>query len=319
MNSPNFPCLRIDMFDQFSDLFTNVEKIGQEVNLGQNSFFLGGISCEFEGKSLFGSSLAGTQEEASAKASFELLERWGLITHSSANFPDYELSFEGDCRLSLSNGAAFHSSSKQAKESAESEFWEREVFLRSWYGGLPPQQISTDHSDPMVIGLKTQGLEVRTYSFSCFQKHFVFLTIAFKDWKNPPVYVGFGSHKDLALARRKSVQECTQRYVFLKDECFEEEIESFSPSSYYHQEYFMRKRGDELLKNWLDGINLQTVDLNFPELLDIKFDDLTPNPLKTKAYVYRAYSSKAIPLLFGRVDKLGGKKVPISLQIHPLA
>lgn len=247
-----------------------------------------GIAVKLEnGLEVFGSSSA-EDESALMLASFELLERYVILS----SFKQCELPNDRYKR-SLSSGVALHSDKAVAMNSAFLELVERNEILKSWYLNTPVVEVTEKAPYLGVRCLK--GYEVRAFEFSTDSRFSVVGVFAFPENQyKPPVY-GFGSDLYLQSSLKKAEKEFWTRFGFIGDEIVSDDP-SFSATPGYHQDFYLNPKNIHYLKEWLMG-GSKTACRRF-SLSDVSFEVLNPETWND-LHVIKASCEEALQLFFG--------------------
>ncbi len=276
-------------------------------------------------------------ESIEARAYYELLERIALITADGRN-DTWPLSKDGqtwqsnqasqimafpkspcpeDFQFSLSNGCALGRDTLATCEKATFELVERDALLKSWYGESLPYFMPDLVRCPELTSIRSL-YEGRTYAFpsrAIATKHTAVIGVfLFPKESNLPLVYGFGAAFDVPSAHRKALDETWQRLGFLSMDPLPDQEIVFSPTSYYHQEIFLRPGADMLLQRWLSGDQVKTLR-GLSDPIDVQFIDLTPKDYGDLR-VIKALSSNALPLIFGRHPDYAHDPI---YAIHPIA
>ena len=269
-------------------------------------------------------------EETKHRSYFELLERVSILeAQKSSSFIAYnkKRTFQQEVSLEVafptsptpekwqyakSNGVALSSSFEEACDRAHLELIERDLILRSWYQQISPKKVELNSQ---LTPLKELG-QLEQFSFSTTTDHFVHGVFLFPESANKPFVYGMGAGFSPDVASSKASSEFIQRLGFLwEDEVLAEEPE-FSPTPFYHQEFYLHQNRAKTIKKWLNASSSKSLVPCQENKEDVLFVDLTPSFLKEGLFVVKALSQSRTPLTFGDCDELG---FPQGLLRHPIA
>ncbi len=289
--------------------------------------FLLGLLAENTSNFLVSGSAAGygSDETIIVRAYFELVERMVCFER----IPPHEAPAERspDWAYARSNGVAADINYQRACERAYEELVERDVILRSWYGDFSPQEVFDLDKN---FDLYSKEL-FKLFDFKIVQfvdgDFFVAACLAFSKNDKSFDIQGFGCARTQKQSKEKAFKECLQRLAFLMGETFVSEISdlSFSPTPFYHQEFFAHPQSREILVRWMNGDHkkfkgsLYLSRDNPKHTSQPSFEDLTPEHLKDKMVVVRAHHQEKIPVVFGRNYPYLKPEYHKIIPIHPIA
>lgn len=223
---------------------------------------------------------------------------------------------------SKSNGVAAHTNHLEAYRKALLEVVERDSILRSWLGYSKPRRSASlkewylkqlgNHYDFSLydISMRNEKNPAHVYGLFGFPKNEA----------NPLVY-GFGCDFKAFSAKNKAKTECLQRLFFLWGEDIPVEKPAFSPTPDFHQELYLWAGSKDCLTGWLKGQHVvdKREKSHYSKSLDLDtfgFIEITPPHLLGKATVVKAFSSQALPLIFGKYPPYIHKN---GTGLHPIA
>jgi hypothetical protein len=277
------------------------------------------------------------------RAYFELLERCAIVQALDSNrerFPSFLL--DGTETLATcvreafpcssapevrqyarSNGVAAHISCQSAVRSAIRESVERDVILRSWYGGVRPRSL-----DPWLAMLPTTwNID---YDFKAtllghdpiapFGQYVVMIAGLPKN-SEVPLVLGFGARENCEDALVAASTEAVQRLGFLWGEALPTEIPAFAPTPDFHLEMYLLPEAGLRIRRWIEGEHANQD--NFRDSSRVREEwrlvDLTPQALRGSIHVIKALSPLRLPLTFGQPpETLSGRWHP-EWSVHPIA
>lgn len=215
--------------------------------------------------------------------------------------------------LAKSNGVACALSWNQAVQSAKAELLERADIFASWFNGRKPLPIKTPTSD--VLNALAEGYNVSAYNFSAHDSEIITTGIfAIPKTDAVPLVFGLGAANDLGASLQKSLREFVQRLGFLWEEEIPSQTPEFSPTPYFHQEYFLYPGHREKITNWLAGKRpASATKVSLPNQTKILYVDITPVGM-TNFCIVKAVEGSSTPLYFGcrHMETLES-------DIHPIA
>lgn len=223
-------------------------------------------------------------------------------------------------QYSKSNGVALGLTFDDACFRAHRELFERSCILRSWFGHFKPLLVPMPpHFYPKSL---MEDYEILSFQFSKEPDDIVTGIFMVPRLPNIPLAYGFGAAPNLESSLEKSRRELDQRLGFLWGEELPSTCPEFSPTSYFHQEYFLQPQMSHSLKKWLLG-ERKAIPLHLPydqKNGSYSYVDITPDLVKDKIYVVRALHEHAMPLTFGVGHPwIKANNLPEDLKVHPIA
>ncbi len=219
--------------------------------------------------------------------------------------------------LAKSNGVACGRSWEEATQSAYCELIERHDVLASWFHGRKPTRITT----PSSFELDTLS---PTYSIACYsfsQDNAAVITtgiFALPKTDSAPLVFGLGAACDLNKSLQKSFREFIQRLGFLWGESIPDSLPEFSPTPYFHQEYYLYPGNRHKIEAWLAG--KRETNSSQPESssdTEIQYVNLFSSTAENASYcVVKALAHGFAPLFFGITENEAGHT---NDDIHPIA
>lgn len=260
----------------------------EEVSTHDGLMYVAGIAVELSnGLQIFGSSSA-SDETCLLLASYEVLERFALLTSNS----DVEVP-KNKFKYSISNGVALHTDEETAKSSAFLELLERNEILKSWYLNTPIKIVSSEAQYQGPTSL--HGYDIMAYDFSTIPGHHVIGVFAFPHDRNKAAMYGFGAGFNLADASKKAGKEFWTRMGFVGDEVTDSDPD-FSCTPDYHQDFYLNPKNTKYLIEWLTSPDKKPSDRYM--MKGISFTSLKPLDWK-ELKVFKASSEDCIRLFFG--------------------
>ena len=308
---------------------------------------LSGFIAQNKAKGISATGSAGElhdQVSANEKGYYELLERIGV--QQSYHYPqkrydvsDMEGSYPYDSltqeqifpestepekwKYSFSNGVALHTDFKTACKNALYERIERDLFLKVWYKEYPAALLSYDCSN--FIKKLNKYYDFKEVCFGAYQldeeKLYSVGIFGFpKTEKDMPFVYGLGADVGIQQSFEKAESEFIQRLGFLYGESADDELESFQPNAYSHQEYYLKKQNYFKIKKFIEeNMKSSSEKELLYRLPQTGFVSLTPEELlDSNYYLVKCVSNELMPLTFG-VEYPWADHHPESRNIHPIA
>jgi len=215
-------------------------------------------------------------------------------------------------RFALSNGTALHADRAEACRRAALELAERDRALRAWRGDARPepvappsdvvQELPLDGYDWRACRLPPAGANILDVPAE------VAMVVGFPRDPTLSLARGCGAGRSLDAALRRACNEALQGLAFLCDEVVPREEPAPAPSPLYHLDLYLWPGRHERLQRWLDGEHGATGRRAPDGQGELRYVDLTPEPLRGELWIIKALHAEAVPLTFGRApsDLAGG-------------
>lgn len=239
-----------------------------------------------------------------------------------------------------SNGVAIHTEPQLAKENAQNELIERDLFLCYFLTKTPMKII--DRPAPLDINfslleekLNKLGIEIKLGVSTCQEISMVTCITTGKE--DPWNVIGFGSSKNIEHASQKAILECLSNTVWRIDSEAKlspksrDEFESANNSPLHHRNLYMTSQND-LNLDWMFG-HQEALD-NPPQNYYVTFEELgSKNTLIQSAPIkaFRAVSNDIQSIFYGpttleninfdRLERFARKKLEnndINWEPHPI-
>lgn len=219
------------------------------------------------------------------------------------------------------NGVALHDSWHEACLTAAKELIERNLIMNSWLGITQHKIIALaerNRFSALNDLYETVHVDFGTQIAMNFDRalHVTGTFLFPKNLANPLVF-GFGSGTTADNALGKAMDEAAQRLGFLWGIEIPNQLPDFSPSSAFHQDYFLMPQNHALIRNWLNGAHAKTQGSLAPPIA-FDFVDLTPANTPIDMKLVRAISRSVAPLTFGYCRENGFEDLPEDRLIHPI-
>lgn len=320
------------------------ELFSEEFNLESLSLLSVGLSSTRGDLEVVGSASNFPTQSISSleRAYFELLERISILEFENKTKdtlplldmrgnPVEEIPFRDAFKtsetpnlwnFSRSNGVALHSSFQEACERSLLELWERDTFLDYWYLQKQPSSLVALPQESTYGLDKFYNLKVASFEPRFQEPLFVMSVFAFPKQAHPraPFVFGLAAAREQNNALEKSLNELHQRLSFLWGESIPSEIPALEPNADFHQEYYLHRTGIRKIKNWLTSSTQGKSEQCYEtKRLATRFIDITPETLKGKLFVSKAFSEELQPLTFGWHKPIQYPMLSDELVIHPIA
>lgn len=286
-------------------------------------------------------SAAALAEDPTPRATFELLERIGLLEairpsdtgvrlrtasgEDLGNVPVEEVFPLSDApnrwAFARSNGVSLHVDWTSACNGAVRELTERDRVLRAWLGQTQAIRIDGAVAPLMVSGVPSY--DWRAYLFPPPEAPAirpdleVVGVFGFPRARHVPFVFGYGAGTHRSDAVRSAETEALQLLAFLWGEPIPDVAPEPLPVPMTHLETYQVRAQLETVLQWLDeGHAAYHRPVRCVASESVRFADLTPSWLSGRLHVAKATCPAAIALTFGRSPLFA--HLPSHLQIHPI-
>ncbi|HYX36523.1 MAG TPA: YcaO-like family protein [Oligoflexus sp.] len=341
MNQPHRPFL--SLLELLPEPWELIDTFQEACTISGVSFQMAGLTARrIQDQVTVTGSACDCESDPGNRAWFELLERISLVTArslppstcwrlrpwSDTNAPRLATSqelFAGSPTPDLwtpakSNGVAMGPTWTAAGQHALFELIERHLVLASWYGAIRPRPVMSEgptHLLPLKKAWRVEHYDLGQFTCDGLTVH-ASGTFLWPQQAGPSVIYGFGAHSDPGAALEKSRNEALQRLCFLHDADEPDGSPIFRPTPDFHQDYFLQKEQQALLRRWLSGDHFEP---RYAQALPMSGSayglDLTPHH-SFPGRVVQVFIAGCLPLIFGRFQPPEFPDLPADRLIHPI-
>jgi hypothetical protein len=321
--------------------WTLAERVDDAVEAGGLSIRRVGLCATSSQHGQAVGSAAGVDEDPTARATFELLERIALAESARASDRTFRVrssngTVVGTARVedvfrpseqpdrwafARSNGVSLNVG-WAACDGAARELVERDRVMRAWLGETIPMRIDGEIPPSTLPG--TTAYDWRAYLFPRPESQAIGRDIevvglfGFPLSEDRPLVFGYGSRANRAQAAMAARREALQLLAFLWHEPLPDRPPEPLPAPMTHLETYQLRDRHPLLRRWLDdghGVHHRPAPALDADCT-IRFADLTPPWLEGQLHVAKALCPAALPLIVGLSPLLA--HLPSELRIHPI-